>query len=83
MPLKTMTAFKDHGKVKAAIEQDLQDARDVFEKLASIGVNLEQATVQLEEEGVKKFSASYNDVLGAIAKKVESIKRKPHRAAYN
>jgi transaldolase len=74
MPLKTMTAFKDHGKVKAAIEQDLQDARDVFEKLVSIGINLEQATVQLEEEGVKKFSDSYNDVLGAIAKKVEGIK---------
>jgi transaldolase len=74
MPLKTMTAFKDHGKVKATIEQDLQDARDVFEKLVSIGINLEQATVQLEEEGVKKFSDSYNDALGAIAKKVESIK---------
>jgi transaldolase len=74
MPLKTMTAFKDHGKVKAAIEQDLQDARDVFEKLVSIGINLEQATVQLEEEGVKKFSDSYNDVLGAISKKIESIK---------
>jgi transaldolase len=74
MPLKTMMAFKDHGKVKATIEQDLQDARDVFEKLVSIGINLEQATVQLEEEGVKKFSDSYNDVLGAISKKVESIK---------
>ena len=76
MPQKTMTAFKDHGKVKAAIEQDIQDARDVFEKLASIGINLEQATVQLEEEGVKKFTDSYNDVLGAIAKKVEGIKTK-------
>jgi transaldolase len=74
MPQKTMTAFKDHGKVKAAIEQDIQDARDVFEKLVSIGINLEQATVQLEEEGVKKFSDSYNDVLGAIAKKVQGIK---------
>jgi transaldolase len=74
MPLKTMMAFKDHGKVRAAIEQDLQDARDVFEKLVSIGINLEQATVQLEEEGVKKFSDSYNDVLGAIGRKVESIK---------
>lgn len=76
MPLKTMTAFKDHGKVLAAIEQDLQDARDVFEKLVSIGINLEQATVQLEEEGVKKFSDSYNDVLGAISRKVESLKTK-------
>ncbi|MHB8174899.1 MAG: transaldolase [Nitrospirota bacterium] len=73
IPLETMMKFKDHGKVRVVIEQDLQDARDIFEKISSIGINLEQATARLEEEGVKKFSDSYDDVLGAIARKAEGI----------
>ncbi len=76
MPLDTLTKFRDHGKVRITIEQDLQDARDVFEKIFSIGINLEQATERLEEEGVKKFSDSYNDVLAAIAKKIEGMAEK-------
>ncbi len=76
MPLDTLTKFKDHGKVRVTIEQDTQDARDVFEKVSSIGINLEQAAERLEEEGLKKFGDSYNDVLGAIARKLEGMAKK-------
>lgn len=69
MPEETMNAFVDHGVVRAALEEGLDDADSVMRQLASVGIDIEQVAEELEKDGVKKFTDSYLDVLEKTAKK--------------
>lgn len=73
MPEATMKAFKDHGKVKIAIDDGLEEAEALFRELKSLGIDMEPVTDQLEREGVKAFSGSYFTLLDEIAKKRDLI----------
>lgn len=73
MPEATLKAFEDHGKVKVTIEDNLNDAEDVFRKLNSLGIIMKQVTDQLEKEGVKTFSDSYFALLDEIAKRRDQL----------
>jgi transaldolase len=74
MPPETFDAYRDHGDPKVRIHDDLDSARDVFRRLAELGV--EEATVsrELEEEGVKKFSDSYDSLLAALMEKEKAMR---------
>ena len=71
-----MMAFKDHGEVKLTIENELDQARSLIQKLAEVGIEMHQVTDQLENEGVKKFSDSFVDVLAETAKKRDRFLKK-------
>ncbi len=66
MPMKTLEAFLDHGKVEPTIEPDLNEARAVFANLATLGIDMEQVADELEVDGVQKFVDSYHDLLKTI-----------------
>jgi transaldolase len=74
MPPETFDAYRDHGDPKVRIHDDLDSARDVFRRLAELGI--EEATVsrELEEEGVKKFSDSYDSLLAALTEKEKAMR---------
>jgi transaldolase len=76
MPADTMMKFKDHGVVRLAMEGRLPGARSVLKRLASAGIDMADVTARLEEEGVRKFSESYFDVLAAVARKRDGILKK-------
>jgi transaldolase len=69
MPEETIRAFQDHGEVAVTIEEGLDDARQLFEDLAAAGVDYDDVTRALEEEGVQKFSDSFAELLGGIRAK--------------
>src|SRR6187551_264312 len=54
MPEETIRAFQDHGKVALTIEQNLDEARRVFEQVEAAGVSVDDVTHTLEVEGVQK-----------------------------
>jgi transaldolase len=69
MPEETIQAFQDHGEVALTLERDLDEARRLFDELAEAGVDVDDVTRVLEEEGVQKFSDSFAELLDGIRAK--------------
>ncbi len=69
LPLHTLNAYRDHGQPEPRVEADVDRARKVIESLADLGIDIEEVTRTLEEEGVEKFVASYESLLNTIDKK--------------
>jgi transaldolase len=69
MPEETITAFQDHGKVALTLEQGIEEAQEVFRRLAEAGVDYDDVTATLEREGVDKFAESFAELLDGIGAK--------------
>jgi transaldolase len=69
MPKETIEAFQDHGEVRLTLEEGLDEARKLFDDLAAAGVDYDDVTRVLEEEGVQKFADSFNELLEGVAAK--------------
>lgn len=65
MPPATMDAFRDHGKPRASLEEDLGEAREIVKRLAAVGIDLIEVGEELQKEGVESFAKSFED-LGAV-----------------
>jgi transaldolase len=75
MPEETIEAFQDHGEVALTLDQDLDEARRVFEAVEAAGVSYDDVTKTLEVEGVQKFSDSFDELLDGIrAKRGELVR---------
>ena len=66
IPPKTMDAFRDHGKVENRLETDLQSAPATLDTLNDLGIDLNEITNKLEDDGVASFSDSFDRLLNAI-----------------
>ena len=66
-PMETLDAYRDHGDPNARLEQDGEEARLVLERLPKLGINIDQATQQLEDEGVEKFNKPFDKLLQTLA----------------
>jgi transaldolase len=74
-PLKTLDAYRDHGDPKGSLTQDIEKARSVLERLSEVGINLNQVTQQLEDDGVTKFNKPFDQLMEALAQKCATAKR--------
>jgi transaldolase len=68
LPMETLNAYRDHGEPQARLEQGVAEARQVLEQLPQFGIDLDQLTQQLEDEGVKKFNQPFDALLAALIK---------------
>jgi transaldolase len=75
MPLETIEAFQDHGEAAATLEEDVGEARAAFDRLADAGVDMEDVGRTLEEEGVRKFADSYQELLDDVKQKRDAMAR--------
>jgi transaldolase len=66
MPDPTIAAFMDHGVVRRTVDDDVEGARRELAQLADAGVDLDDVTKQLELDGVKAFSASFDSLVGTL-----------------
>src|SRR4051794_33466135 len=73
MPLETVEAFQDHGEVSGTLEQDVDEARALLKQLDEAGVDYDDVTRVLEEEGVQKFADSFKELLDGVAKKRDAL----------
>jgi transaldolase len=69
MPLETVEAFQDHGTVALTVEEGLDEARSLFGELERLGVDVDDVTETLEQEGVEKFDDSLQELLEGIRAK--------------
>jgi transaldolase len=74
MPAETIRAFQDHGQLRDTLSEGLAEARALFDELAKAGVDYDDVTETLEEEGVQKFADSFTELLEGIrAKQAELV----------
>jgi transaldolase len=71
MPPATLIAFMDHGVVEKTIDKNLDASRDVFQTISALGIDLDQATQELEDEGVKAFADAFSALLDTIEKRMD------------
>jgi transaldolase / glucose-6-phosphate isomerase len=69
VPPATLDAFRDHGKLRDSLEEDLPGAQRVLADLSRAGISLDAITDQLVDEGVKLFADAFDKLLGAVAQK--------------
>ena len=73
MPEETIRAFQDHGDVAPTLEQGIDEAKDVFERIAEAGVDYDDVVATLEREGVEKFADSFSELLEGIRAKAGEL----------
>ncbi len=64
MPPATLAAFRDHGHAGDGLEEGVPDARRVLDALERAGISTHDLTARLLDEGVRSFSASFDQLLG-------------------
>ncbi|MEW9531177.1 transaldolase [Microbispora sp. NPDC049125] len=67
MPEKTLDATADHARISGdTIRPFYQQAWDVMASLKEAGIDYDDVVRVLEEEGVEKFEASWNELLATV-----------------
>lgn len=74
LPDKTIAAFLEGGTVARTIDADLDDAKATIASLAAVGVDLNDVTNVLLEEGVDSFVKSFDELLETLTAKAETLK---------
>jgi transaldolase / glucose-6-phosphate isomerase len=69
VPPDTLNAFRDHGRVRPSLEEDVVGAMDVLEDLEKSGISLEQVTGDLLADGLKKFVDPFTKLLKAVERR--------------
>ncbi|HET9504016.1 MAG TPA: transaldolase [Hymenobacter sp.] len=69
IPVETMDIFKEKGQPADRLEQGLDKARQVLADLPKLGIDLNAATQQLEDEGVQKFIEPFGKLIDSVEKK--------------
>ena len=68
-PLETLSAYRDHGEPEARLEQGVEEARRVLERLPELGIDIDKVTRQLEDEGVGKFNKPFDKLMETLTQK--------------
>ncbi len=75
MPEKTLMAFADHGEVEGdKVANSAAEAQEVFDALERVGVDLTDVFTTLEDEGVSKFEASWQELLDTVRGQLDGAK---------
>jgi transaldolase len=69
LPRETLDAYRDHGRPEVRIARDRAEARQVLAQLPQLGIEIDQVTQQLEDEGVAKFNQPFDKLLATLAHK--------------
>jgi transaldolase len=68
--VETLNAYRDHGEPKDRIEQEVVKARRMLDQLPELGISIDKVTQQLEDEGVEKFSKSFDKLMETLERAV-------------
>ncbi len=74
MPESTLRATADHARLHGdAVHGTYDQSRKVFADLEELGISYDDVVRVLEEEGVDKFAASWNEFLGTIEANMAAV----------
>jgi transaldolase / glucose-6-phosphate isomerase len=73
IPPATLAAFREHGELAETLTEDVNAAQEVLNSLQRLGISLDQLTEQLLTEGVQLFMNAFDQLLGAVEQKRETV----------
>jgi transaldolase / glucose-6-phosphate isomerase len=68
IPPATFDAFRDHGKLRNSLTEDLPGAARIMENLGKAGISMKEVTDKLLVDGVKLFADAFKTLLDATGK---------------
>lgn len=66
LPLETIHAYRDHGDPEARLEDGIDQAGQKLDDLRRVGIDINQVTRNLEEDGIKKFKEPFEKLMDSI-----------------
>ena len=66
VPPATFDAFRDHGRARPTLEEDVEGARRAMTELAALGISIDAITDRLLDEGVRLFAEPFGKLLASI-----------------
>lgn len=69
IPPATLEAFRDHGRARASLREDVEGALDTLATLADTGISLKEIATHLLTEGVALFGQSFDKLLAAVSRR--------------
>ncbi|RMB75897.1 transaldolase [Rhodococcus sp. SBT000017] len=77
MPEKTMDAVADHGEVVGdTVSGKGPESQEIFDRISALGIDITDVFVTLENEGVQKFEAAWNELLEATGEQLRQAGQK-------
>src|SRR5215469_16985096 len=73
IPPATMDAFRDHGRLRASLEEDVASAQRVMDALPGAGISIDAVTAKLVEDGVRLFADAADQLYAAVQKKRRAV----------
>ncbi|MER5295897.1 transaldolase [Streptomyces pharetrae] len=74
MPEKTLKAYADHGHPGTPIQQTYDEAAQIMKAVADAGVDLDDVFKVLEDEGIRKFTDSWDELTESVRSQLEDKK---------
>jgi transaldolase / glucose-6-phosphate isomerase len=68
IPPATFDAFRDHGRPRASLMEEVESAADTMAALAEVGISMKEVTDKLLAEGLQLFSDAFSKLLDAVEK---------------
>jgi transaldolase len=79
LPEKTIEAFEDHGHLSRTIDENVDEAADILERVAAVGVDLDDVGRTLEVDGVARFAESVGELLVILETKAAALRTQSAR----
>jgi transaldolase len=73
MPKKTIEAVMDHGEIQPTLEEGVDEAKKLLGRLREAGMDYEDVTDTLEQQGIEKFTEPFNEMLEEIENKSRQL----------
>src|ERR1700757_1825032 len=73
MPPATMEAYRDHGRPRPSLEEDVNSAQSVMDALPKAGISIAAVTSNLVEHGVWLFADAADQLYAAVQKKRRTV----------
>ncbi len=73
MPIETINAFLDHGRVQRTLDKGVDEARNAIRAVEAEGITMQQVTDELIVEGVASFGKSFDDLLETIEQERKAV----------
>jgi len=68
IPPATFDAFRDHGRVRPSLTENVEEAAKVMASLEKAGISMKEVTEKLVVDGVKLFADAFKQLLEATGK---------------
>ena len=72
IPPATMEAFREHGRVRKSLEENLAEANETFRLLEPAGISMKEVTDKLVADGVQLFAEAFDKLLAAVERRCKA-----------